>query len=356
MLISSLIALSLAAPFADGSTPPANADETVTYRVVQTTRLDQIGDDTEQVRWWISIPGDERNQDVLDFRVLSAPGPWRIETEPDQGNRFLFVEVDEPSADALETVVEFTLRRNSVWVHVDEELVGPITDAHRALFQDELRKDAPHMEVSPTIQAAADQACGSETNVAVQVRRLLDLVADEADHYSKDPTKPNCGIGDAEDCMTNGGGCCTDMHSLFIALSRARGIPARLQMGYRLLEKNLGKEVDPGYRCWVEYFVPGYGWVSADIVEADAPDGPGRTRWFSGLTARRLWLNQGRDFVLEGAKNKERVNHMSLGYAELDGVPARVLPDGDLKPQLTRKVQFSELGTETSAALAAKAQ
>ena len=53
--------------------------------------------------------------------------------------------------------------------------------------------------------------------------------------------------------------------------ARARGIPARLQMGYRLRETNEGKEVDPGYRCWAEYFVPNYGWVSADIVEADAP-------------------------------------------------------------------------------------
>jgi transglutaminase-like putative cysteine protease len=350
MLISSLIALSLAAPITDGSTPPANADETVTYRVVQTTRLDQVGDDTEQVRWWISIPGDERNQDVLDFRVLSAPGPWRIETESDQGNRFLFVEVDEPSADALETVVEFTLRRNSVWVSVDEELVGSITDAHRALFQDELRKDAPHMEVSPTIQAAADQACGSETNVAVQVRRLLDLVADEADHYSKDPTKPSCGIGDAEDCMTNGGGCCTDLHSLFIALARARGIPARLQMGYRLLPKNSGKEVDPGYRCWPEYFVPAYGWVPADIVEADALEVSERARWLTGLSERRLWLNDGREFMLTPSQAGGPVNTMVIGYAEVDGVPARVLPEGELAPQLARTVHFVTLPDGVAAA------
>jgi Transglutaminase-like superfamily len=143
--------------------------------------------------------------------------------------------------------------------------------------------------------------------------------------------------------MAHGGGCCTDMHSLFIALARARGIPARLQMGYRLKDVNEGKDVDPGYRCWAEYFVPGYGWVPADVVEADDPKGLGRTRWFSGLTERRLWLNEGREFDLAGRAAAARVNTMVIGYAEIDGVPARVLPDGDKPAQLTRTVRYDEL-------------
>src|SRR4029079_17428313 len=130
--------------------------------------------------------------------------------------------------------------------------------------------------------------------------------------------------------------------SLFIALARARGIPARLQMGYRLQPKNVGIEADPGYRCWAEYFLAGYGWVPADIVEADASDAAGRTRWFSGLTERRIHLNQGREFDLPFKQNKARVNLMSLGYAEIDGKPVRVLPEGNKTPQLVRKVKYTE--------------
>jgi transglutaminase-like putative cysteine protease len=227
-------------------------------------------------------------------------------------------------------------------VAIDARKVGPLTDAHRALFSDALRVDEEHMKVTPLIRKTAAAVCGTETNPALAVRKLLDHVADTADHYSKDPTKPRCGIGDAEDCMQNGGGCCTDLHSLFIALSRAQGVPARLQMGYRLLRRNLGKEVDPGYRCWVEYFLPGYGWISTDIVEADASGGLGRDRWFAGLTDERLWLNQGRGMTL-APKTANRVNHMSIAYAEIDGVPARILPDGDLKPQISRTIVFREV-------------
>lgn len=169
-------------------------------------------------------------------------------------------------------------------------------------------------------------------------------MADYADHYSKDPSKPKCSVGDAGACLTNAGGCCTDIHSMFIALARARGIPARLQMGYRLREVNEGKDVDPGYRCWAEYFLPGYGWIPTDLVEADDPKGLGRTRWFTGLTERRLWLNEGREFALpERSVTSHRVNTMVVGYAEIDGVEARVLPEGDKAAQLSRSVYYQEI-------------
>jgi len=200
------------------------------------------------------------------------------------------------------------------------------------------------MEVSPAIAALANKVCGTETNLAKQAVLLLNAVADYADHYSKDPSKPKCSVGDAGDCMANAGGCCTDLHSMFIALARARGIPSRLQMGYRLREPNEGKEVDPGYRCWAEYYLPHYGWVPSDIVEADDPKGLGRTRWFTGLTERRLWLNEGREFDLAGrASSHPRVNTMVIGYAEIDGVHARVIPEGDKLAQLSRTVLYTEV-------------
>lgn len=324
---------------------------TRTYRVQQNVKLTEIPAGTKSVKWWIAIPQDDRFQQVLDLNVVSTPGTWRIVREPDHGNRFLLVETSTPAADSLDAKVEFTLRRNSVFVEIDPSKVGTISEAQRGLFVDELRQDAPHMSVTKRIAKMAADTCKNETNIYTQAQQLLGVVADYADHYSKDPTKPKCGIGDAEDCMTNAGGCCTDMHSMFIALARARGIPARLQMGYRLREQNAGKEVDPGYRCWAEYFVPNYGWVPADIVEADDPKGLGRTRWFTGLTERRLWLNEGREFDLAGrAITDHRVNTMVIGYAEIDGVEARVIPDGDKPAQLSRTVFYTELAPAATVA------
>ena len=334
----------------------APVPETIaTYHVEQNVTLSDIPFGSKTVKFWISIPDNERYQDVLDFKVVSAPGRWSVVRDPDRGNRFMLLEAENPVGPTLTTKVEFTLRRRSVFTEIDPASAGPITDSIRTLYAEELRKDAPHMAVTPDIALMADKAAGKEPNVALQAKLLLGAVANYADHYSKDPTKPNCGIGDAGDCMTNAGGCCTDMHSLFIALARARGIPARLQMGYRLKPANDGKEVDPGYRCWVEYFVPGYGWISADVVEADDPKGLGWERWFTGLTERRLWLNEGREFNLAGrAVTSHRVNTMIIGYAEIDGVEARVLPDGAKKAQLSRTVKYTEIKPAAAPVVAAK--
>jgi transglutaminase-like putative cysteine protease len=323
-----------------------------TYQVRQTVTLSDIPAGARTVKWWISIPGDDSNQAVLDL-AGAIPGKWTIVRDPDRGNRFLFTEVTAPSAPTLSATFDFTVRRRSIAVAVDPAKVGPITDTLRQVFADELVLDAPHMQVTPAVEAIAAKACGTETNPAIEAKALLSAVAGSTVHYSRDPSKSKYSTGDAETCLAHGGGTCTDIHSLFIALARSRGIPARLQMGYRLREANAGKSVDPGYRCWAEYFLPGYGWIPTDLVEAEDPKGLGPERWFSGLTERRLWLNQGREFNLPNrASTGHLVNMMAIGYAEIDGVEARVLPDGDKPAQLSRTVFFTEVKSPAPALVA----
>ncbi len=206
------------------------------------------------------------------------------------------------------------------------------------------------MAVTGKVRSIADNVCGEETNIATQAIAIMQHITQSVDHYSysKDPAMPRCGLGNAEACLVQGGGCCTDLNSLFIALARARGIPARLNLGYRLLAENSGKWVYPGYRCWVEYYVPGYGWISADVVEADTPDGKGHVHWLTELTPRRVWLNQCRQLRFADAKCTAAVNHMNIAYAEIDGKPVRVLPEGDLLPQLTRQIKVDRESTSVT--------
>lgn len=324
--------------------PAAPDPVTATYQIQQTVTLSGIPAGARTVKWWVAIPEDDRNQEVLDFNAVSSPGKWSIVRDSSRGNRFLYIEVDSPPPGSLTAKVDFLLRRRSTFVTIDPAQVGALTDVQRRIFAEELRRDAPHMEATPALVELANKVCGTESNIATQARLLLNAVADVADHYSQDPTKPKYSVGDASSCLARAGGTCTDMHSLFIALARSRDIPARLQMGYRLMPANEGKVVDPGYRCWVEYFVPGYGWIPADIVEADNPKGLGRDRWFTGLNERRLWLNEGREFDFgDRSVISHPINLMVVGYAEIDGVEARVLPDGDKPAQVTRTVQYHEI-------------
>jgi transglutaminase-like putative cysteine protease len=318
------------------------AERTNVYDIQQTVGLSEIPPNTKQIRWWISIPRDSKNQALLWLNVDECPGSWKIVEDAERRGDFVYVEINDPQAEELDVTVSYRVRREPEFTEIDPSQVDALSDALRASLAVHLAKDAPHMEVTPEFKKIADKVCGQETNIALQAELLLRHVASTVDHYSYsvDPKMPQCGIGDASVCKKQGGGCCTDLNSYFITLARAREIPARLQMGFRVQEKNSGKLIDPGYRCWVEYFVPGYGWISADVVEADTPGGLGPKRWLSGLTSRRIWLNQGREFDFGLSHGK--VNHMNIAYAEIDGVPARLIPDGNLNPQITRKVFCKE--------------
>ena len=325
-----------------------SAERVNTYQIKQIVRLSDIDLLAKSVRMWISVPSDETNQKLLNLSVDSAPGKWKFVRDANHSGQFLSIEVATPACESIDVAISFRIRRNPVHVTLEPSQVGPMDDALKGLLAEHLILDAPHMEVTKEFQDIADAVCGEEINIAVQAKLLLTHVASTVDHYSysTDPNMPTCGIGDASVCKKQGGGCCTDLNSYFITLARARGIPARLNMGYRLQEKNYGKLVDAGYRCWVEYFVPNFGWTSADVVEADTPGGLGHERWLSGLTSRRIWLNQGREFNLGNDIAVGRVNNMTIGYAEIDGKPVRLLPEGELKPQLTRIVRFTEVAVE----------
>jgi transglutaminase-like putative cysteine protease len=62
-------------------------------------------------------------------------------------------------------------------------------------------------------------------------------------------------------------GNCTDVRSLFIAMARSQGVPARFEIGFPIPADKQSSET-AGYHCWSDFYVVGKGWVPADISEA----------------------------------------------------------------------------------------
>jgi transglutaminase-like putative cysteine protease len=179
------------------------------------------------------------------------------------------------------------------------------------------------MEVTPALQKIADGLAGDEKNPVVQASKIFDYVIQKSDHYSKfGPSPKGKCLGDAMECMGGTGDCCTDQHALFIALCRARGIPCRLMFGSRLKPENLGKDHDPGYRCWPNFFAPGLGWVPLDVSSGDAADIWAAHNWFGGLDENRLEWAEGRDFDLE-PRSQVRPDLVIRGWVEVDGKPTK---------------------------------
>jgi hypothetical protein len=295
----------------------------------------------------VPVPADGAWQRVIDRKVVEAPKGWSLVHQPASGADMIVATAS--GAGPHQIVVETTFVRESPQVDLGVASPGELQPT---LFKEELATSVPLMSPDAKMTELATKACAGVSDPRQKLVRLFDAVADAADHYSKDATKPNCGRGAAEDCMANGGGCCTDLHSLFIAMARSQGIPARLQFGYRLKGDKENTDYDPSYRCWVEAYMPGSGWVPTDLVVADGGEAAARKDHYGKLDARRVWLWQGRGFDLVPKQAGAAPQTMLCGWAEVDGVPVDVLPsaDGKTPSKLTRSIKFEDLSPKVAAA------
>jgi transglutaminase-like putative cysteine protease len=315
------------------------------YTVRQTFSVKDVPAGAKNVRGWFWMPEDRPEQRVLEFRVTEAPSSLRITRDPRYGRSWIYAEA---AGDKLRVVTEFKVLRRKVSGMADATKAAPMTAEYSRAFATELRLDEKYMEVSPEIRLVANDLAGKETNPVLQARKFFQFVIDKSDHYSKFGSSPKglC-LGSAKECMLGTGDCCTDQHALFIALCRARGIPCRLMYGSRLKPENEGKDHDPGYRCWPNFFAPGLGWVPLDISSADTVPAERAAEWFGGLDENRMEWAEGRDFDLE-PRSAVRPDLVIRGWVEVDGKPHKGL---DRVANFTRQVMTTDSGAATKTAL-----
>ena len=340
-LIRPLLPLFLAALC--GAPFHASIQADVVFTVRQTFSVPDV--EKGHVRGWFWMPEDRPGQKVLDFKIIEAPETLQITRDQKYGRSWLYAEARADKAKPLKIVTEFKVLREEISGMADASKAGEITPTHMRAFAAELRRDEMHMEVTPKIQKIADDLAGSEKNPVRQAEKFFQFVIEKSEHYSKSGPKPKglC-LGSADECLAGSGDCCTDQHALFIALCRARNIPCRLLYGSRLKPENAGKDHDPGYRCWPNFFAPGIGWVPLDISSADSA-APGKAgQWFGGLDQNRLEWAEGRDFDLE-PKSRNRPDLVIRGWVEVDGEP---------HPGFERTINFTSEPVRSGTTVAAK--
>lgn len=297
--------------------PLASRADTI-FTVRQTYTVPEVEAGAKQVRGWFWMPEDRPEQKVMDFRVVEGPKDWKITRDAKYGRSWIYAETAADPAKPLKVVTEFKVLRKSVAGMAQADKAGAIRDEHRAAFANELRRNEKNMEVTPDIEEIANTLAGKEANPVLQAQKFFQFVIDKSEHYSKSGSAPKGrGIGSAQECLKGVGDTCTDQHALFIALCRARDIPCRLMYGSRLKPENEGKDHDPGYRCWPNFFAPGIGWVPLDISSADtAKENP--MNWFGGLDENRMEWAEGRDFDFE-PRSATHPDLVIRGWVEVDG-------------------------------------
>lgn len=267
----------------------------------------------EPVDIYIPLPDSSPGQRII-AQALDANLPGEIGIEERYGNRYY--RIQRPAN--INAPVEATLR----WTVARSTVTAGSTDASsEAELAEYLAPNAlvpvGHEILRPIL--AEIHAMRADESPAATARAIYDWVVDNVE-YKK--LGSGWGNGDTFWACNERYGNCTDFHSLFIALARSEGIPARFEMGFPVpLDREAGDIA--GYHCWVQFYLPDRGWVPIDASEA-AKHPAQRELLYGTQPADRIHFTTGRDLVLSPGSKLMPLNYFIYPYVEVGGKPWRV--------------------------------
>lgn len=278
----------------------------------------------EETRLWVPYPVSDLNQTISNMKIAGDYAEAAVYTDKVYGTPMLFARW--PKDAAVRTLnLSFSAERKELTLRDFPAKETAWDQADYSLWL------AP-TKLGPTIgpvKELADKITTGKTTVAQKARAVYDWVCDNT---YRDPATKGCGMGDVCKLLLNPGGKCADISSVFIALARSAGVPAREVFGIRLGQKE-GDDITGSYHCWAEFYLPGYGWVPADPADVrkamlkdnlkndDPRSALLKERFWGGIDASRIKLSIGRDLTLGPAQELAPLNYLMYPYAEVAGKP-----------------------------------
>ncbi|HVT44539.1 MAG TPA: transglutaminase-like domain-containing protein [Thermoanaerobaculia bacterium] len=287
---------------------PGFAAATRTVDATMTATMTNIPEGAAKIKVWVPLPRSTAAQTIEAVEIIS-PYRWVRHSEPEFGNEYLFAEIDRPADGQELLALSFRATRREITAATLEASVPSRRELRRNLRADRLAS------LSPRIRKLAADITAGKTGRVEQAKAIYDYILLTMKY---DKTNPGWGLGDAERACEIGTGNCTDFHSLFTSLARARGIPARFVMGFPIPEGGTASS----YHCWAEYYVRGRGWIPVDPSEASKSSDPARRAYlFGNLDPDRIELTRGRDLELT-PRTSEPLNYFIYPRLEVDGEEA----------------------------------
>lgn len=263
----------------------------------------------QKARIWLPVPPSNAEQDV-EIVTKDLPAGSQIESEPQYGNKILYVEATAGKDGSIPLKVTYRVTRREVRGGKDT-----ISEDEKQLAR-LLQPDARVPIDGKPLDLIKDKKVPDDQLAAAKV--FYDVVNGHM-RYSKEGT--GWGNGDSNWACDSGYGNCTDFHSLFMSLARSRKIPTKFEIGFPLPEKRGAGEI-PGYHCWAWFHPKGKGWVPVDISEANkSKDEKVREYYFGNLTEDRVLFSTGRDITLTPKQAGKPLNFFVYPYVEVSDKP-----------------------------------
>jgi len=289
----------------------------------------------ETVRLWIPYPVSNDNQKIENISINGNYDYSGIHREAENGNMILYAEWENPQ-EFPNLNFSFDIWRNEIFFKnfPEEERVLPV-DVEKFLL--------PTM-LGPTdgiVKENADEITKGLTTILSKATAIYDYLIEQGE---RDPDLNFCGDGDVCELLQLLRGKCVDFSSVFVALSRSSGVPAREILGTRISKEG---DITGAYHCRAEFYLPDYGWVPVDPSDVaklmlkedlninDSKVVEARDYCFGAQTETYVDLSTGRDIILNPEQEAGPLNYFMYPYAEVNGEPLDFISQEYLKYTVT---------------------
>ncbi|MBC8318885.1 MAG: transglutaminase domain-containing protein [Desulfobulbaceae bacterium] len=274
----------------------------------------------EEARLWVPYPVSDRDQVITNVKISGDFAESAIYTDQIYSTPMLYARWDTGAQNrrltfSFHAVRDEVVRRDfpveeASWAPADYAMylaptsLGPI--------------DGP-------VKMLADQITQGKTTVLGKSKAIYDWVCE---NMYRDPKTIGCGPGDVCALLERPGGKCTDIHSVYVSLSRAAGVPAREIFGIRQ-GKKAEQDITSWQHCWAEFYLPGYGWVPVDPADVrkmmlkhdlkveDEKAREYRKYFWGAWDQYRVKLAMGRDLLLNPPQYGKPLNTFGYPYAQI---------------------------------------
>ena len=288
-----------------------------------TMEFDLSGHDPAQkTQLWIPYPLSDRDQLITDITVSGDYDSSAVYSDQKYSTPILYAQWDKNAASRKLTLSFHVIRQEVIRRDFPtKEGAWNRADFARYLAPTSLGP------IDGNVKKLADTITKGKTTILAKAKAIYDWTCST---MFRDPTTRGCGSGNVCKLLKRPGGKCTDIHSVFVALCRAAGVPAREVFGVRLGKKDQ-QDITGWQHCWAEFYLPGYDWVPVDpadvrkmMLKYNLQQNDEKTlkykKYFWGAWDQyRVKLAMGRDIVLNPPQKGKPLNTFGYPFAQVNG-------------------------------------
>jgi transglutaminase-like putative cysteine protease len=275
-----------------------------------------------EVKLWLAYPVSDAQQAIEQIGWQGDYAEAAVYTDRTDGNPLLFVRWDE-KAQSRKLTLKFHAERF-------EQQRSGLQDSGAPLDTTVLAPYLAATRLGPVdgpVKALADEITAGKSGILAKARAVYDWTVDNS---FRDPETRGCGLGDVPQLLKRPGGKCADISSLYVAIARSAGVPAREILGLRLGKKD-GTDLSTWQHCWAEFYLPGTGWVPVDPADVrkamltqnlelrDPQVAQLREYFFGTVDPYRIRLSSGRDLTLNPPQQGPAINYLMYPFAQVGG-------------------------------------